>query len=743
MRSALASIAALALVSTAGARDTRLNLDGPYLYEADNGASELTVADVSGDGLLDIVTVNNNRSLMQFLVQQSGSGDPDEARFKERKITLNKTVRSVGAADVNGDGRIDLLLAGSPSELTVMFQTETQDFRTETFPDIRASQVALADLNGDGGLDLVTVEGQEISIYPSKARGLSLTARETFFAAQELANRPYFLDANGDGLLDMVYLYANQRNVIVVRPQSPQGTFPFEVPLETGVLRSADVFSPPGRRGGLATIHAQTNLLDVLTFQDRAERMAAGEKPRFAEPYSIAFDPEKSTRLREVAVADADGDGRSDLILNTGEPFLQVLSQTRSGALSLSDQPSLRGIERLIPMDENGAGALLLLSPEENAIGLVRLAGGLSGLSAPVLLSLAGKPLGVVPHPDAKDQVVVLSETGEDRYAVAVYTLNAAQGRLEKTRELLTELDFRDAPTGMKALDFDLDGSWDLMLSFEYDPTRVYTAPDDGEAESWKEAEASAFVFDPARLALTRFRVAENPETLWQLAEKFLRVYERLDSGAGKIRLQINAEENRSRFVDYALADVDASDGQELVILDAGASALLIYAVSQASDAANLLTRVDLKGGIFERVLALDLDGDGRDELVLLAKDRAVVYPSQPLLGDLVTVESAETDLEEGGFTGVATLAGEDSPVLLAAVENTEHLLVFFELDPYSSLKEFYRFKMFDSERSLGMRSRLTAPTEPRDLAFEDLNLDGKKDLVLLVHDKVAVYWNE
>ena len=70
-------LAALALLSsTSIAEDTttnRFGFTGPEIFPIDNQIGQLHVADLDGDGLNDLIIVNNSRAKINLLYNQTGT----------------------------------------------------------------------------------------------------------------------------------------------------------------------------------------------------------------------------------------------------------------------------------------------------------------------------------------------------------------------------------------------------------------------------------------------------------------------------------------------------------------------------------------------------------------------------------------------------------------------------------------------------------------------------------------------
>src|SRR5216117_1020570 len=147
---------------------------GPEIFPIDNQISQLHVADLDGDGLNDLIVVNNSRAKINLLYNQTGKTNlaqkvrltvkremnelPADARFRIDSIASEKRISSLVVADLNGDGRPDIAYYGEPKELVVQFNQGTNGWSTPKRWNIEdglldQNGLASGDLNGDGRTD--------------------------------------------------------------------------------------------------------------------------------------------------------------------------------------------------------------------------------------------------------------------------------------------------------------------------------------------------------------------------------------------------------------------------------------------------------------------------------------------------------------------------------------------------------------------------------------------------------------
>ena len=69
---------------------SRFGFSGPEIFPIDNAISQLRVADLDGDGLNDLIVVNNARSKIDLLYNQTGKTNLTSKASSSMKRELNE-----------------------------------------------------------------------------------------------------------------------------------------------------------------------------------------------------------------------------------------------------------------------------------------------------------------------------------------------------------------------------------------------------------------------------------------------------------------------------------------------------------------------------------------------------------------------------------------------------------------------------------------------------------------------------
>ncbi|HSZ54874.1 MAG TPA: FG-GAP-like repeat-containing protein [Tepidisphaeraceae bacterium] len=154
----------------------------PRTFQVHDGATAVALSDLTGDDRLDVITQSREDGIVSVLL---GNGN---GTFQNQETFLTNS-RSYGgnivAADLNGDGRPDLILSGSTT--TVLLAQSNGNFTGQTYTIVPM----LDTITGTGGVDQITLRLDADRVHIDWTLGGA--------TAQSPINDPNGLTINGNG----------------------------------------------------------------------------------------------------------------------------------------------------------------------------------------------------------------------------------------------------------------------------------------------------------------------------------------------------------------------------------------------------------------------------------------------------------------------------------------------------------------------------------------------------------------
>ena len=318
-----------------------------------NGPNGIVATDVNGDGKLDLINANYYGNSLTVLTN-NGSG----SFVLSGTYTVGRNPNSVAAADVNGDGKVDLICVNSDSgdsTVSVLTNNGSGGFMLSgTYPvGIGPQSVAAADVNGDGKEDLITAnwgssaQGNTLTILTNNGSGGFVLASLPVVGTGP--NSVTAADVNGDGKVDLISANRTDSTVSVL---TNNGTGGF-VLAGTHSVGSGPVFVTAADVNGDGKVDLITanwgggggNTLTVLTNNGSGGFV-------FRSTLTVG------SGAIYVAAADVNGDGKVDLIsANLYNNTLSVLTNNGSGGFMLATNLSVGSAPQcVVAADVNGDG---------------------------------------------------------------------------------------------------------------------------------------------------------------------------------------------------------------------------------------------------------------------------------------------------------------------------------------------------------------------------------------------------
>lgn len=750
------------------------------IYKLDNRISNLTLADMDGDKIDDVIFSNNGRSRIDILFS-STQIEPDteetergvntpayDKRMKAKRYSVNKELVGLVAGDFNADGRNDLAYYGTPAAVVLLINEGNGKFAE---PQIRelgdgvpaGSALAVGDLNRDSLTDLVFLRDNELVVLPQMAGGRLGEPIRLGHSAQ----RPRLMkvgDLDGDGGDDLLVLGSSEVEPAHVRLSTPAGK---EISTAGGLHLGPErrLKMDQVRAIGFAQLDTQPGLewmiVNNATGRGHVLKLTAPEENKSAEQessdllarFGAMFDyplPAAEGRARVLDSGDLDGDGLAEVVVTDPEAA-RVITYRRSNRTTESfdtgvQSPSLIGVKslRVGDLDGDRKAEVFVLSEREKQIGRGLWRDGRLSFPSPLPLA-AGEPIAFELADidgDRKPELVYAAKTrtdGKDRLQLHALTCDAT-GQFSQSAwpggvAFVALKEGSNSPEQIQAVDVNNDGLSDLLLLGNYGPPTLLVSR---KAQPPQEL-ANLGPLASANRSSVRTVLLDGKKVLMVAQNNFARVVGLDADGRWQIRDQFNASGASASIQGVAALNLDGDTATDIVLYDQEKKSLEI--LLRTTSGVKSAGTVPLGNIEFLGLRTGDFGGDSRPDLLVEGAGRfsVMVLGSKPYaLKTLATYETTERRSRLGDVIA-ADLGGPVGPDI-AWVDIGEHSLHLTAVMPGGptgmELRKALSFKVFEEKSFRDVRSM----GEPRDVATGDVNGDKLMDLVLIAHDRILVY---
>jgi len=295
---------------------------------------DMTVADLDGDGRLDIIVASFDPSKVSIFQNLCSPGSITSNSFGARlDIPVNGGSSRVAVRDLDGDGKPEIVTAnyysntvsvlrniGSNGTIATNFFAAPVSFPVTQTP----RRIAIADLDGDGKPDIATVNfvdwSTDTNNQVSVLRNISTVGNITFASTVNFPGVPTSCslaigDLDGDGKLDLIVSSFNYGQAVsVYRNVSTPGSitinsFAPHVDFAVGGWGN-DVAIGDLDGDGKPDLAVVTQLPDHLSLFRNISTVGSVTTSSFAPRVDLAagYNP------NGIAIGDLDGDGRPDIV---------------------------------------------------------------------------------------------------------------------------------------------------------------------------------------------------------------------------------------------------------------------------------------------------------------------------------------------------------------------------------------------------------------------------------------------
>ncbi len=749
------------------------------LYKLDNRISNLTLADIDGDKIDDVIVSNNGRSRIDILFSspkiQPDAEETDKSvnapvydkRMRQRRYSVNKEIVSLVAGDFNSDGRTDIAFYGTPSGIVVLINQGEGRFAEPVIKSAgdaanTATGLAAADLTGDGKTDLVLLRDQELVVLP---QGANNQLAEPIRIGHS-ANRPRLLklgEFDGDGNVDVVILSSSEDYPLHIRFGTGKASnnsagkvlLGPERRLRMDQVRAigfANLDAKPGQE--MMTINNATGRGHVLKLEPVAKGSGDNlQNSDLASRFGAIFDyslPPSSGLTRITQTGDLDGDGLQEVVV-TDPDNARALTFKRSAAgsesLDLSvESPSLIEVRsmKVADLDGDKKAEVYVLSSREKQIGrgvwqqnrlsfprALPITGGepvameiadIDGDSRPELIYLTKSTTG------GKDQLHLhaLRSDARGAFSATAWPGGVAQVSLKEGLGNLEDL---------QAIDVNNDGLDDLLIITGYGNPVLYLSRKAGPPQELTNLGPLA----SANRRSVRSVLLDGQKVLMVAQNNFARVVGLDTENRWQIRDQFNASGASASIAGVATLSLDQNSKSDLAIYDQDSKSIeILMRDDSGTKSAGTVSLGNLE---FQGLRSVDLGGDSRPDLLIEASNRFATLLLGARAFHVKTLASYEaTDRRSRLGDVVAADLGGPASQDIAWVDVGDHSIQLNAVENLASgemqLRRAISFKVFEEKSFRDVRSL----GEPRDIVAGDVDGDKLADLVMIAHDRVVIY---
>lgn len=725
------------------------------LYKLEKRSANILAADLNDDRRTDLILIDNSNSRFDLLEQLEKINPTETAppgssranfigsdgRFKHIKISVDKEVAALTTGDFNSDGRQDLAYFGGTDRLIIRTQRRSgkwlQTVRLR-LADVQPARWMLAsgDLNGDGKDDLAVL-GEKLTYLLYQAEDGKLASPRSVMNTSDKLGMVQITDLDGDGRQDLCYLSRDEGDrPLCARLQGEDGKLGPEFRFELDNPRAIALNNIDGKPGTeILSIESRTGRVKI----HRVVRPKPQEGELAGRLIHYGFGGGRDT---DLDIGDLDGDGLTDVVVTDPNGAQAIVFRQLPGVGIDQGQvfPSLidAGQIRVGDLDGDGRAEVVVLSDKEEAIGVSRLRDG--RLTFPDALPLEGEPVALELsdlNKDGRQEVICLSRP--EKSSSSKYILHALSVDADGTAKPASfgnqrhiELKLSSKPQRLTRLDANADGLIDFLIFSGSDPVLLLTNPD-----GVPELRESRRGLHLGRISPGALYAETSGESVVLVAQQNFARKMKIDAdGHWQVVDQYNAAESSAKVVGAAEIDFDGKPGREVVLVDTGVKKVRV--LREEENLYRSWREVEIGEFRYQSTRVADLNGDGRQDLLLFGSARFGVLYAGQTDPQLTEVASYETNLEEARFADL--VAGDlngDGHADVACIDTKSQLVEILDFSAETGLRHGMFFKVFEA-KSLAASER--TGSEPRETLIADVTGDGRNDLILLCHDRVLVY---
>jgi hypothetical protein len=309
------------LVARAGDKD-----GSSGVYRSGAGPASVAAADLGGDGLKDLVSADRGANTASLFLNISPPGSPFAMLAPAGAVSVGAQPSLVTMADITRDGVADLVtLNGLSVSVCPGLGNHAFGPHVDTATGAAGTGMVIADIDGTNGLDVACVlNNSTLATLLNDGAG-HLQAPLTRAAGTGPTSIAAF-DMDGNGTLDLVIANPSTARLLIYRGNG-DGTFTAATPIVTPPSPAAVGAADFNHDGHIDIVSANGGTSPSVTVY-----MNNGSGS-FTLAQTIPLTP-TSLIPNDLAVCDLNGDGNPDLLVSTAASKFVWLIGSPSGAFT-------------------------------------------------------------------------------------------------------------------------------------------------------------------------------------------------------------------------------------------------------------------------------------------------------------------------------------------------------------------------------------------------------------------------
>ncbi|MEL0651782.1 T9SS type A sorting domain-containing protein [Algibacter sp. TI.3.09] len=279
--------------------------------------------DLDGDGDFDIISASKGNSTVEYYENLDGLGT-----FGTPNILSDNTrlPQAVYAADINNDGKIDILTASQADHKLQWFKS-LDGLGNFSLPIIISKNtdapfgLGVADFNSDEQIDILVVSDfdREVSWFPNNASQFDVqhvVVNQTNPPNSTFSYNPvsaYSVDIDSDGDMDIIAGFSNSEiSIVWYENRDGMGDFGNELPVSEGINQLRDIYPIDiDNDGDIDVISADSGqYCRISLFRNENSGIFSTEQ--------MIYDPignsDMTAQISSIQANDVDGDNDMDIL---------------------------------------------------------------------------------------------------------------------------------------------------------------------------------------------------------------------------------------------------------------------------------------------------------------------------------------------------------------------------------------------------------------------------------------------